>query len=119
MRSIVVYTSRINYAGNHRLDITVKSGTSPGSVLAPSWTMVMDYKRGAITEAQYTDAYMRLIRAKYRANQAQFDALLELPEIVLCCFCNAGAFCHRHLAVDILEKIASRRGIVFVRGGEI
>lgn len=117
--SIVVYTSRINYAGNSRLDITVKSGTGLGSVLAPTWDMVMGLKRGTLTETQYTGQYLALTRERFANNRAPFYQILAMPEVVLCCFCQSGAFCHRHLAVDILEKIAMRREIEFVRGGEI
>jgi hypothetical protein len=35
------------------------------------------------------------------------------------CFCRAGTFCHRHLAVTVLEKIAQARGLPFMRGGEL
>lgn len=115
-----VYTARIGYGG-HGIDITVKSAGQEGRILAPVWSMVMGHKRGELTDAQYTERYLDLLRARYRANEAGFLwFLVEHPRsITLLCYCQPHAFCHRYLAVDVLEKIACVKGIEFNRGGEM
>jgi len=35
-----VWTSRITYAGPYRLDVTAKSGTGLGALVAPSWMIL-------------------------------------------------------------------------------
>lgn len=127
----VVFTSRISYRGPERLDITVKSGTGLGRILAPTWDMVLGVKAGygdqrwqekavqPMTETAYTERYYALLRKRYRENPDGFIELLRRDRVVLCCYCRADAFCHRHLAVDILEKIAQAKGIPFIRGGEL
>ena len=41
-----IHTSTIRYAGQDRLDVTVKSGDQ---TFAPTWEMVMGYKNGTIS----------------------------------------------------------------------
>jgi hypothetical protein len=119
----VVYTSRVGYPGSDGLDITVKSAAGIGTLLAPMWAMVGGLKRWPgyepLTPAQYVERYAALLRARYRADSRPFFDLIHRERVVLLCFCPAGVFCHRHLAVDILEKIAFAAGLPFTRGGEL
>ncbi len=127
----VVYTSRIAYRGQDRLDTTVKSGRGLGTLLAPTWELVGGIKHhetqgidprwvkySPITQEQYIQGYYELLRARYQPNEEGFLAILRLDRVV-CCYCQAGVFCHRYLAVDILEKIAIAKGLPFERGGEL
>ena len=128
----VVYTSRIAYRGPDRLDTTVKSGVGLGKLLAPTWDLVGGTKHHEtegrdprwvkytpITREQYVEGYYHLLRVRYKVDAAPFLALLERERLTICCYCAVGAFCHRHLAVDILEKIAWAKGLPFARGGEL
>ncbi len=58
-------------------------------------------------------------RARYQADDRPFIEILQREAVVLLCYCPASAFCHRHLAVDILDKIAQAKGLPFGRGGEL
>lgn len=117
---ITVYTGRITERGQFAIDITVKSASTPeGRALAPTWELVMGSKSGAITPEQYTERYLALLRRRYAADKTPFTAILERPRAILCCYCAAGKFCHRHIVVDVLEKIAAAHCIPFQRGGEI
>ncbi|MHB8630216.1 MAG: hypothetical protein ACYDBJ_15820 [Aggregatilineales bacterium] len=60
-----------------------------------------------------------MLRQRYRENPGAFIELLRRERTVACCYCKFGVFCHRHLAVDILEKIALAKGLAFTRGGEL
>lgn len=126
-----IYTSRIAYRGTDRLDTTVKSGKGLGKLLAPTWKLVGGIKRfetrgrdsrwlnySPITQEQYIDGYYDLIRERYKANITPFLELLRRETLTVCCYCKAGAFCHRHLTVDILAKIATAKGLPFKCGGE-
>jgi hypothetical protein len=48
-----------------------------------------------------------------------FLDLLSGEQVTLTCYCAPGLFCHRHIAVDVLEKIATVNAIPFERGGEL
>src|SRR2546423_4241366 len=117
-----VFTSRIGYSGPDGLDTTVKSGAGLGTVLAPTWALVGGIKRWrgyeVLTPDDYTERYYDLLRARYLADQQPFLDILTQERVVMLCYC-ANTFCHRHLAADILDKIAQAKGIPFVRGGEI
>ncbi|MHB8624573.1 MAG: DUF488 family protein, N3 subclade [Aggregatilineales bacterium] len=128
----IIYTSRIAYIGQDRLDTTVKSGAGIGKLLAPTWDLVGGIKHHEtegsdprwvkytpMTREQYVEGYYALLRKRYKANALPFLALLERERLTICCYCAVGAFCHRHLAVDILEKIALAKGMPFARGGEL
>lgn len=120
-----VYTSRIGYSapsGSAQLvlNTTVKSGAGLGLTLQPpNWELVMNYKKGLIGEDAYTSAYVDALRLRYKANKQPFLDILQHEEVVILCFCTAGKFCHRHLALDVLEKIALAHAIPFERGGEL
>jgi uncharacterized protein YeaO (DUF488 family) len=128
----VIYTSRVGYRGLDRLNITVKSGSGAGRLFAPTWELVGGIKHqetagqdarwakyAPLTQDEYSAGYNALVRARYQTAAAPFLELLERERLTLCCYCAAGRFCHRHLAVDILEKIAVAQGLSFVRGGEL
>jgi uncharacterized protein YeaO (DUF488 family) len=109
----------VSYSGADGLDITVKSGKGIGKLFAPTWDMVMGVKQGRITEAEYTERFLNLLRERYRQDERAFVEVLKREQIVLLCYCRAGAFCHRHLVVDVLEKVAKAKGLPFERGGEV
>lgn len=113
-----VYTARIGYGGKG-VDITVKSAGQEGRILAPVWSMVVGHKKGYLTDEQYTAQYLDLLRARYRASDEGFLWFLIPRSVTLLCYCQPHAFCHRYLAVDVLEKIATAKGIEFIRGGEM
>lgn len=128
----VIYTSRISYTGLDRLDTTVKSGSGLGKLFAPTWELVGGIKHhetaGAdarwvkytpLTQEEYSAGYYALLRVRYRKNAASFLELLDRERMTMCCYCAADRFCHRHLAVTILEKIAVANGLPFEIGGEL
>jgi len=114
-----VKTGRVSFKGEHGLDITVKSGAGLGKLLAPTWDLVLGVKGGTISEEEYTRVYLALLRERYRGRKEQFLEVLRRDEVVLLCYCRKGWFCHRHIAVEVLEKIARAEGIAFARGGEV
>jgi hypothetical protein len=118
-----VYTSRIGYRGEAGLDTTVKSANGIGEIFAPTWALVGGHKRWqgytALTDQQYTEIYLDLLRNRYRANEQAFIELIQRPQLILLCYCRSGVFCHRHLALDVLDKIAQAKGLSLTRGGEL
>lgn len=118
-----VYTSRIGYHGQSGLDITVKSAEGIGEIFAPTWALVSGHKHWQgytpLTDQQYTDIYLDLLRARYRADEHAFIEIIQREHVVLLCYCRTGVFCHRHLALDVLDKIAHAKGLPFTRGGEL
>ncbi len=99
-----VYTSHYRFKGPNRLDITVKNGIKE---FAPTWKMVMGSKNGQVSQEEYTDEYINMMRISYRNNRETWEELLTSDEVVLVCFCPAGEFCHRVLLADILEKLGA------------
>jgi uncharacterized protein YeaO (DUF488 family) len=101
-----IYTSTVQgYKGPDKLDVTVKSGDK---VFAPNWKLVMDYKRGAVTDEEYRQEYLKLMRVSFWNNQDRWLEVLTMPEVTLCCYCKPGEFCHRLLLAEILEEIGRR-----------
>jgi len=112
--------------GKHRIatargftitDTTVKSGGD--SPFKPTWAIVQDVKAGVITEAQYTTAYLRLMRQSYINRPDEWLEFLRQPTAVIACYCGCGKFCHRYLLVECLAKVAARHGIEFEYLGEL
>lgn len=105
------------YSNLKFVDITIKSGMV---YLAPTWGLLSDYKSGKITDKEYTDIYLELMRDRYKNNKDLFYGILNSDTpIVLGCYCKAGDFCHRHLLVDIVSAVARKQGLPFEYKGEI
>jgi len=107
-----IYTAHYRYNGPDRMDITVKSAVGIGTVLAPTWDMVMSHKDQTLSDWDYTVKYFSLIVSRMnapemegRANRSAFNLLTEHKQITLVCFCPSGAFCHRVLAARMLESM--------------
>lgn len=116
---IDVYTGRVNCPDEAALDITIKSAGSEGQLLAPTWEMVNAYKGGQMSADTYKQAYVNLLRSRWRSEAPRFEALLRSRQrLILTCHCAEGQFCHRLLAVDILARIAAFHRIALHRCGE-
>lgn len=94
------------------LDITVKSGEK---IFAPTWDMVMGYKKGTLTKTGYTEMYQEMMRESYRVNKTRWENLIRgaieaQRPVILCCYCRAGDFCHRYLLREYLIKVAESMG---------
>lgn len=96
-------------------DVTVKSGDK---VFAPTWEILMEYKNGG-SENLYTSKFIPLMRQSYQQNKLAWLELCKMDEVCLACYCKAGDFCHRHIIVDMLERVCKANGIEFERKGEI
>jgi uncharacterized protein YeaO (DUF488 family) len=98
------------------LDTTFKSGDP---VFAPPKKLVLAYKAGEITEAEYTQSYTGCMRESYRNNQARWIEVCNMEEVAIACYCSADKFCHRHILVNFLIKVCESLGIEVQRMGEI
>ena len=91
------------------IDVSVQSSRPPWNTFAPTWELVKDLKEGRITENQYTERYIDLMRYRFKhVNKSAFYQLIEMAmngNVALACYCPADAFCHRHLLKNILLKI--------------
>lgn len=112
----MLYTVQISQVKNlpsktHVIDIAVQSSKLPWNIFAPTWDMVSNYKAGRLSESQYTDMYIKLMRTRYKENKNIFRQLIEIAlaeNVALACYCPPGTFCHRHILKDILLKIEPR-----------
>lgn len=111
-----IYTARMGYRGDDRLDITSRTQDLLGKPLAPPWSLVEPMialrRANRLTEAkwrEYLVQYRRVLRASYRVNRAAWEALLLLPEVTLLCFCADPQRCHRVPAAELLVLASNRR----------
>lgn len=98
-------------------DITVKSGYEP---FAPYKDVLYAYKRGEISDDQYTDIYLNKLREHFRAHPEDFQNLLERDaQLAVACYCKAGKFCHRHLFIEFISQVAQDNEYDLIYNGEI
>lgn len=70
--------------------------------LAPSRSLLKEYKAGKVDEEEYTKQYYELLKLRRITPQ---QALRDLgPDAVLLCYEGSSKFCHRHLAAKWLRK---------------
>jgi uncharacterized protein YeaO (DUF488 family) len=104
-------TAHLIRDGVYSLDVTVKSGYQ---AFAPTWKMVTDYKKGKITEEEYTRRYLNLMRTSFQIYPQRWAEALQLAinnhVLILLCYCKEGDFCHRHLLKEYLKKYFEGEG---------
>jgi len=105
--SIKVFTAQLAYRGIDRLDISVAGNDPVGKYFAPTWELVMGHKRGAITDSQYTERYLDMMRKSYVSHRDVWDAVLSRKSVTFVCYCRAGKFCHRYILADIFTKLGA------------
>ena len=123
---IELYTiqlSNVNLAGEdvEVIDTTVKSGHG---MLAPTWSMVWDFKSGALDWDKYTEMYLGMMRESFNANVGLWNRLFSNPndgnrKIALACYCKPGNCCHRYLLKDFIFNWKSSEGESILDMGEI
>jgi len=88
------------------IDITVKSAVGKMRLVAPTWDMVMGYKRRVITKNEYTMLYMDILEQNEERILDAFSPYAASKEIALACYCRPGRFCHRVLLAEwLVEKL--------------
>jgi len=104
-----VWTAQFSYPGPYRMDITHATTDPIGRFFAPTKQMVQAYKyntgqaeevRRRLYEEQY--AMLMLSRLPEMVEMEIWNKIMNMPHIVLICYCTAGAFCHRLLAKDMM-----------------
>ncbi len=98
------------------INASVKSGHR---WLAPTWGLLMAYKRKEITEEEYTQKFQELMRYRYRRYRNLFEAMAKREHVAFGCYCKAGEFCHRHLLIGMFERICNNYDIPFHYNGEL
>ena len=87
------------------LDITVKSGKTLGKSFAPTWSMVLNHKKGEMTDQEYTDLYLEILD---KIDEQIYEKLYQYGTdnngINFLCYCRDGIFCHTYLLIDYLIK---------------
>jgi hypothetical protein len=102
-----IWTAQYRYSGKDRTDITIKSAVYPWNVFAPTWKMVMEYKRSG-NEEVYIGQYKAIIDKAFELHIQQLSNLLNSDRtITLVCFCRSGDFCHRVLLAKHFESLGA------------
>ena len=99
-----LYTASINYKGEDRLDISVKTGNL---IYAPTWDLVMGIKKGFIDKDKYIRSYMKMMRISYNHHRLEWNELLSKDEVTLVCYCHRNTFCHRYILAYMLTRLGA------------
>ena len=89
--------ARLILAGYEMIDITV--GSNPEHPLAPTWELVNGYRRGLLTEENYTVQYAELLLERWTEVDGFLGHIAGM-DVALGCYCRPGDFCHRLLVAD-------------------
>ncbi len=126
---MVVKTGRVGQQYTDSLDVIMKSGAGSGVLLAPTKAIVYGYKAGTgdqrfakykpLSEAEYTEQYLELLRERFIKNDEAFHHLVQRESVTLQCYCGRGKFCHRRILAEyVLPKLAAYYGIEYQYAGE-
>ena len=101
-----IYTAHYRWPAKDRTDITVKGQDPIGRYFAPSWDMVKGVKDGTMTEQEYIDRYLQILK---NVPTKAWDWLLSEETRTFVCFCNKEEFCHRNILLNYLLQIFGDR----------
>ncbi len=115
--SLRVWTARLAYDGDDRLDVSRAGNDHLGVRFAPSLALLRSalwqQKRGR-WDRDAVARYMAEYRREMEAAQVCFDpwqTLLDRDELTICCYCPNAAACHRvTLAAMLVELGAAYEG---------
>jgi len=68
--------------------------------LQPTWNIVTNYKKGFITDEEYTNIYCDIVLNKLNPK----DVIEKLDNKILLCWCKKNKFCHRKLVSNWLNN---------------
>lgn len=110
--------------GFRLMDTTVKSGYS---IMAPTWDLVLGHKAMTISDDEYAKQYRDLLIHSWRTQRQKWmDFLNDDNEYyALACYCRyrnedgSVKFCHRHLLVKFIKKLAGQLNLPFEYYGEL
>ncbi len=98
---MVILTRAQIRPGVKGVDVTVKSARGLARSFTPTWKMVIGYKNGTLTEADYTEQYMKILDGvSVEAWRWLYAQAAEGGEVVLLCYCRDEWFCHTQLLID-------------------
>lgn len=86
---------------------------------APNFDYVMAYKRGEMSEEEYTFHYLERMKTSRRVNPQAWEKLKEQKEVALACYCASGVFCHRHLFSGLMKDYLKEQGFETSLMGEL
>lgn len=124
MPTVLVWTTQmgqhrlVREKGIHLLDITAKSGTL---AYAPDFRAVIAYKRGELSQTDYTALYERKMDKSEEIYDYVWKTLLTPPnrKLAIACYCAKGEFCHRHLFLKRMQRIYREHGRELIYMGEL
>lgn len=104
------------FRGVKFLNIAAKGGVLP---FAPDMSNVMRYKRGEMTEDEYTACYLSKMAMSCETYPAYWERLLFYRAVAFGCYCPPGKYCHRLLFVDLAKQYLEARGHRVILHGEM
>jgi hypothetical protein len=87
------------------VDATAKSGMVQ---FAPDMKNVMAYKNGEMSEEDYTKAYISRMEFSQKKAPKVWNRVKDYDQLIFACYCEAGAFCHRHILVRMIKTYLER-----------
>ncbi len=109
-----VYTARISYSGNDRLNITRKANDPVGMAFAPSWDLLRSFLRlrreGKLTDSawlQYRAHYTNEMQTSYENHRAIWCRVLDRKTVTFVCFCTNAAQCHRTILAELFRTLGA------------
>ena len=71
--------------------------------LQPTWNLVMNHKKGIITDDEYTKLYYEIVLNKLKPQ----EIIDKLDNKILLCWCKKNNFCHRKIVSNWLNNYQS------------
>lgn len=72
--------------------------------LAPSKSLLADWKAENITQEQYIERYRAQIRESWQEVKEWLDSLSSKSDVTLLCWEKKESFCHRNLIAKLIKK---------------
>ena len=109
---MAIFTASYFEPANHHGKLVSISRSKPKGIavqerlalLAPSQKLLDDWKAESIDQEEYTNRYRQELGPKLHKFRSWISTVDPGEDITLLCWEKAGEFCHRNLAIKLVEK---------------
>ena len=102
---IKIYRADTGYEGAGKIDVSFNGGNP---VFTPPKHVLLDYKLGKLTTAQFQKEYLKFLENSFIQHQYTWDKMLDSGKIVLVCSCNGSdKNCHRQVLIKFLKMFGA------------
>jgi len=102
---LAVFLAGKDYRGDVAVDVSFTNGVH---FLTPPRELMLDYRLGRCSRAEFEQGYLRFLEQSLAENSHNWETILDSRELVLLCSCPVeDQTCHRYILIKFLKRLGA------------